>query len=171
LMTRREYVKKMADHWFVPLSVNIMIHGVVVGICAAQIVLRIFFFNSRNFHNSSNSLNLQKGHFDDPPGVFWYASLGIIYILQLCVFLPQLCSINTHADELIELVMEELEPYVGLQLSDLKNLAEVCPVSFPVMCFRLSTAKVSSALAAAMVSLIGLGVSVGKQHLTQCTCE
>lgn len=150
LETCRTSVQDIAKVRCFPLSLNIAIHGAVIGICAAQIVLNWFFYNHRTVDNQ----------------VMGYAVLGLIYAWQLFIFLPRLCSINDHADELIELVMTTFEPPTTFNLHDLKGLAETCPVSFPVMGYRLSTAKISGALVAVMASILGLGLTTAKLLIT-----
>lgn len=150
LETCRTSVQDIAKVRCFPLSLNIAIHGAVIGICAAQIVLNWFFYNHRKVDHQ----------------VMGYAFLGLIYALQLFIFLPRLCSINDHADELVKLVMTTFEPPTAFHLHDLKGLAETCPVSFPVMGYRLSTAKIRGALVAVMASILGLGLTTAKQLIT-----
>lgn len=150
LETCRTSVQDIAKTRSFPLSLNIAIHGAVIGICAAQIVLNWFFYDHRTVDRQ----------------VTGYAGLGLIYALQLFIFLPRLCSINDHADELVEVVMTTFDPPTTFHLHDLRGLAETCPVSFPVMGYRLSTAKISGALVAVMASILGLGLTNAKQLIT-----
>jgi hypothetical protein len=160
----RRYVKVWADSRFWPLACNILVHIVVVGICAAQIVIRWSFYHQTILNKSKEGA--APRWIDDPHGVFWYAGIAIIYTLQLYVFLPTLCSINDHADEIVQLVMQ-LNPPKDFSLTDLVQLARILPVSFPVIYLRLSTAKITGALFAAMASILGLGMTCAKQWIAR----
>lgn len=178
----RTYVKDLADHWFWPLTVNLVIHAALVSICAVQILLRWFYYHQRlamtkgtTTTRSPKPTDEPIQGIDDPWGVLWYAGLAILATVQVLVFLPRLCSINDRADELGQYVMEnkKFKRHSTFSLAELVLLAEKCPVSFPILCFRLSTTKVFAALVAAMLSMLGLGVSSLKRFVepTECQCR
>lgn len=172
LLSCRRYVKALADHWFWLLAVNVVIHCVWVCTCALQILLRLFFYNQRN----ATSDTTKAGWIDDPHGAMWYAFLACLDTVQLLVFLPRLCSINDRADKLGQHVVETFKQHSAFSWAELDFLIKTCPVSFPILGVRLSWAQVSAALVAAMLSMLGLGLTTAQSQFVppteyNCTCK
>lgn len=169
LVSCRRYVKALADHWFWLLAANVVIHCFWVFFCALQILLRLFFYNQREDKTTS-------GWIDDPHGAMWYAVLACLDTVQLLLYLPRLCSINDSADGLGQHVVERFKQHSAFSWAELDFLIKTCPVSFPILGVRLSWAQVSAALVAAILSMLGLGLTTAEQQFLppteyMCTCK